>query len=134
MILIAASLTVTVKQFGGRPIECAVGKELAGEVVNNYCWIHSSFTTWNLNGSRNERISRMYNHDPELILMDRGFRPFIGSEKLNRKNVVRYGDGPLPGYGPYPGVQTTREDTVNRHHKYYQWVAGMLLVQVSDFD
>lgn len=120
------------KQFGGRPIECAVGKELAGDVVNNYCWIHSSYTTWKANENQSDLVFKGRNFRPEMIL-NRGFRSLVETKQMEHKKTIKYSPNLPQGYGPYPGVETTREDTVNRHHKYYQWVAGMLLFQVRHF-
>ncbi|KAK3928518.1 Innexin inx2 [Frankliniella fusca] len=45
ILLVGFSLALTCKQYVGEPIECVVHKEpLSKEVMNSYCWIHSTFT------------------------------------------------------------------------------------------
>lgn len=44
MILLAFSLIVTTRQYVGNPIDCIHAKEIPEEVINTYCWIHSTYT------------------------------------------------------------------------------------------
>lgn len=135
LILMAASLTVTVKQFGGRPIECAVGKELAGDVVNNYCWIHSSYTTWNLNETHTLRKIRQVKDDSShrVPILSHNVTPrsYVGKRFTRNMLMARYGPALISDSGPYYGIQPTTEKSVIRYHKYYQWVAAILLCQVG---
>ncbi|XP_055613319.1 innexin shaking-B isoform X4 [Uranotaenia lowii] len=43
MILMAFSLIVTTKQYVGNPIDCVHTKDIPEEVLNTYCWIHSTY-------------------------------------------------------------------------------------------
>ena len=43
IILLAASLLVTSKQYIGDPIDCIV-EEVPQTVMDTYCWIHSTFS------------------------------------------------------------------------------------------
>lgn len=145
LILMVASVIVTVKQFGGHPIECAVDKELAGDVVNNYCWIHSTFSAWKIteNGTdkstaetpapvrTGEELMHLLRHQA-LELID----PEVLRKHLHLKKEVDeagYGRGYFRSDGTYPGVQSTSEETISRYHKYVQWIPGILILQVSDY-
>lgn len=44
IILIAFSLIVTTRQYVGNPIDCIHSKDLPEDVLNTYCWIHSTYT------------------------------------------------------------------------------------------
>lgn len=44
MILMSFSLIVTTRQYVGNPIDCVHTKDLPEDVLNTYCWIHSTFT------------------------------------------------------------------------------------------
>lgn len=44
LILIAFSLIVTTRQYVGNPIDCIHTKDIPEDVLNTYCWIHSTFT------------------------------------------------------------------------------------------
>ena len=48
VILVTASLLVTSKQYIGDPIDCIV-EEIPRDVMDTYCWIHSTFRYY-LNG------------------------------------------------------------------------------------
>ena len=43
-ILIASSVIVTTRQYVGNPIDCIHTKDIPEDVLNTYCWIHSSYT------------------------------------------------------------------------------------------
>uniref|UniRef100_A0A8D8HQH0 Innexin n=1 Tax=Culex pipiens TaxID=7175 RepID=A0A8D8HQH0_CULPI len=43
MILMSFSLIVTTKQYVGNPIDCVHTKDIPEEVLNTYCWIHSTY-------------------------------------------------------------------------------------------
>lgn len=42
--LIAFSLIITTRQYVGSPIDCLQKDEIPENVLNTYCWIHSTFT------------------------------------------------------------------------------------------
>lgn len=44
MILMSFSLIVTTRQYVGNPIDCVHTKDLPEDVLNTYCWIHSTYT------------------------------------------------------------------------------------------
>lgn len=44
MVLIAFSLIVTTRQYVGNPIDCVHTKDIPEDVLNTYCWIHSTYT------------------------------------------------------------------------------------------
>ena len=48
-ILVAFSLLITQKQYFGDPIDCIVDK-VDADIMDTYCWIHSTFTIPNLDG------------------------------------------------------------------------------------
>merc|ERR1712226_1635455 len=44
VILLTASIIVTAKQYVGDPIDCIVGDGVPDNLMDTYCWIHSTFT------------------------------------------------------------------------------------------
>lgn len=42
--ILASSLMVAAKQYVGDPIYCMHSKEVPHDVINTYCWIHSTFS------------------------------------------------------------------------------------------
>ncbi|XP_065332944.1 innexin shaking-B isoform X4 [Cloeon dipterum] len=44
MILLAFSLIVTTRQYVGNPIDCIHTKDIPEDVLNTFCWIHSTYT------------------------------------------------------------------------------------------
>ena len=42
--LLASSLVVTARQYVGNPIDCTHNKDIPEDVLNTYCWIHSTWT------------------------------------------------------------------------------------------
>lgn len=44
VILFAFSLIVTTRQYVGNPIDCVHTKDIPEDVLNTYCWIHSTYT------------------------------------------------------------------------------------------
>ena len=133
---------VTIKQFGGRPIECMVDKELNGEVVNNYCWIHSTFSSWKIFDNFNESDSVETGDDNDdksnsnkfIFMLENDRFKLYNSKQINEDNMnplSRYSDRFWHSHGPYPGVDTITDDSFLRYHKYVQWVAGILVIQVS---
>jgi len=43
-VILAFCLMVAASQFVGDPIKCLHGKDLPHDVINTFCWIHSTFT------------------------------------------------------------------------------------------
>uniref|UniRef100_A0A182X474 Innexin n=1 Tax=Anopheles quadriannulatus TaxID=34691 RepID=A0A182X474_ANOQN len=43
IILMSFSLIVTTRQYVGNPIDCVHTKDIPADVLNTYCWIHSTF-------------------------------------------------------------------------------------------
>ncbi|GBO30786.1 Innexin shaking-B, partial [Araneus ventricosus] len=41
--LLAFFVIVTTKQFVGEPIECDITQEGTEDLINTYCWIHSTY-------------------------------------------------------------------------------------------
>ena len=44
IFLLAFSLIVTTRQYVGNPIDCVHTKDIPEDVLNTYCWIHSTYT------------------------------------------------------------------------------------------
>lgn len=44
LMLMAFSLIVTTRQYVGNPIDCIHTKDIPEDVLNTYCWIHSTYT------------------------------------------------------------------------------------------
>ena len=44
VILVAFSLLVTSRQYIGDPIDCIVDSSIGGDIMDTYCWIHSTYT------------------------------------------------------------------------------------------
>ncbi|XKL67313.1 hypothetical protein PGB90_002804 [Kerria lacca] len=44
LMLTAFSLIVTTRQYVGNPIDCIHTKDIPEDVLNTYCWIHSTYT------------------------------------------------------------------------------------------
>ena len=42
--LLAFSIITTTRQYVGNPIDCIHTKEIPEDVLNTYCWIHSTYT------------------------------------------------------------------------------------------
>ena len=42
--LLAFSLMVTTRQYVGNPIDCVHTNDIPEDVLNTYCWIHSTYT------------------------------------------------------------------------------------------
>uniref|UniRef100_A0A182MFX3 Innexin n=1 Tax=Anopheles culicifacies TaxID=139723 RepID=A0A182MFX3_9DIPT len=43
IILMSFSLIVTTRQYVGNPIDCVHTKDIPEDVLNTYCWIHSTY-------------------------------------------------------------------------------------------
>lgn len=94
LLLLFCSLMVSSRMIFGSPIQCLASGGVDINVLNSYCWIHSTFSVT-------------------------GPRASIGRQ--GRDNVV---------LGVEPYVQD--EDHIVTH-KYYQWVAFVLIFQALCF-
>ena len=52
LILISFSLIVTTRQYVGNPIDCVHTKDIPEDVLNTYCWIHSTYTVTTAMGKK----------------------------------------------------------------------------------
>lgn len=43
MILMSFSLIITTRQYVGNPIDCVHTKDIPEDVLNTFCWIHSTY-------------------------------------------------------------------------------------------
>ncbi|KAK6641078.1 hypothetical protein RUM44_012777 [Polyplax serrata] len=148
---INGTLAVTMKQFGGRPIECVIDKELNAEVVNNFCWVHSTFSSWKLlvndNETQTNSAEEFYGKREPIFMMENDrFKLFrrgqvqkaaatmaasaaSAKDGENGKEMAKYSHGIWHSAGAYPGVETVTTDSFLRYHKYVQWVGGILIIQ-----
>ncbi|XP_068912043.1 innexin shaking-B isoform X3 [Tenebrio molitor] len=44
ILLVTFSIAVTTRQYVGNPIDCVHTRDIPEEVLNTYCWIHSTYT------------------------------------------------------------------------------------------
>ena len=42
--MLGFSIIVTTRQYVGNPIDCVFTKDIPEDVLNTYCWIHSTYT------------------------------------------------------------------------------------------
>lgn len=57
VVLVAFSLLVTSRQYIGDPIDCIVDASIGGDIMDTYCWIHSTYTLPDkLNGQIGKRL------------------------------------------------------------------------------
>jgi len=59
ILLIAFSLLVTSRQYFGDPISCIQTDDIPSSIINQYCWIHSTFT---LPGAFNKSVGKQVPH------------------------------------------------------------------------
>nr|XP_023029032.1 innexin shaking-B-like [Leptinotarsa decemlineata] len=55
LLLVSFSIAVTTRQYVGHPIDCVHIRDIPEDVLNTYCWIHSTFTV--KNGSYEKQTS-----------------------------------------------------------------------------
>lgn len=89
-ILLMSCVVVAARQYVGDPIDCIHGKDLPHNVVDAFCWLHSTFSI------RSAFLKR------------------VGAD-ISHPGI----DNSLGGHRP------------NKQHRYYQWVAFCLFMQVS---
>ncbi|XP_018334700.1 innexin shaking-B-like isoform X2 [Agrilus planipennis] len=44
ILLVTFSVAITTRQYVGNPIDCVHTRDIPEEVLNTYCWIHSTYT------------------------------------------------------------------------------------------
>lgn len=44
LVLLTFCIVVTTKQYVGDPIDCIHGKDIPSQIINTYCWIHTTYT------------------------------------------------------------------------------------------
>lgn len=60
LILIAFSLIITTRQYVGNPIDCIHTKDLPEDVLNTFCWIHSTYTVIQDNNNKKTETYQGY--------------------------------------------------------------------------
>lgn len=114
MILMSFSLIVTTRQYVGNPIDCVHTKDIPEDVLNTYCWIHSTYALKSL------------------------FRKKIGSEVPypGKMIFIKFGSGngilETTIWLFFTGVGNSEGKFLDRKvYKYYQWVCFCLFFQVG---
>lgn len=138
-MLIAFSLIVTTRQYVGNPIDCVHTKDIPEDVLNTYCWIHSTvsfkiivpvadFDYLKLliilykNNYASEKFSEIFCNILLCINMF-SYRQYALKSMFLKK---------LGREVPYPGVGNSEGKTEDRKtYKYYQWVCFCLFFQVK---
>ncbi|KAJ8921850.1 hypothetical protein NQ315_008482 [Exocentrus adspersus] len=49
ILLVTFSIAVTTRQYVGNPIDCVHTRDIPEDVLNTYCWIHSTYTVLDAN-------------------------------------------------------------------------------------
>ncbi|KAF2881964.1 hypothetical protein ILUMI_24212 [Ignelater luminosus] len=44
ILLVTFSIAITTRQYVGNPIDCVHSRDIPEDVLNTYCWIHSTYT------------------------------------------------------------------------------------------
>ncbi|PRD29257.1 UNVERIFIED_CONTAM: shakB [Trichonephila clavipes] len=44
LVLLSFCIVVTTKQYVGDPIDCIHGPDIPSNIINTYCWIHTTYT------------------------------------------------------------------------------------------
>ncbi|CAG0903738.1 unnamed protein product, partial [Cyprideis torosa] len=116
MILLAFSLIVTTRQYVGNPIDCIYthNSKLTDDVVNTYCWIHSTYTV------------KSQHNDP---VPSKSLYPGIGPLKnFQTPGTHYYKPMPEKVYDPPWDTQDESQDEY-KFVMYYQWVCFVLFFQ-----
>ena len=79
VLLIAFSLIVTARQYVGSPIDCLQTDEIPANVLNTYCWIHSTFT-----------IPTAFNKKVGIEVPHPGIENTRGLSSVNKKHYAYY--------------------------------------------
>lgn len=107
MMLVAFSLIVTTRQYVGNPIDCIHTKDIPEDVLNTFCWIHSTYT-----------INEAFNKSLHKVGVDIPYPGVMNSKGYKRKDERRTDDDAK-------GVKEQKT------YGYYQWVCFCLFFQVS---
>ena len=107
--LLAFSLIVTTRQYVGNPIDCVHTKDIPEDVLNTYCWIHSTYTIPSAFWKRIGNLSKMNLHIMIILMMI-----IIGIDVA------------------HPGIDKTIDPEERRYVRYYQWVCFCLFFQVKN--
>jgi len=110
-ILIGSSLVGVAKQYFGDPINCQTASGVSSKVLDDYCWIHSTF---HLRTEFQGTVGCLV--DPELMLSKRSFA--TGSDFYDRMTISSTSQT----------FSTATPDT-----SFYQWVPFLLILQASLF-
>ena len=105
--LLAFSLIVTTRQYVGNPIDCVHTKDIPEDVLNTYCWIHSTYT---IPSAFWKRIGNLSNKTIMIKMMI-----IIGIDVA------------------HPGIDKTIDPEERRYVRYYQWVCFCLFFQVKKY-
>lgn len=100
--LLCCTLLLAAREYVGTPIACLHGKDLTDDVLNTYCWTHSTFS----------------------------FTPAFRSNvphSFEGMGTAYWYRGYVPAH-PFHNGKIIGEDV--RTHKYYQWVSFCLFFQV----
>ena len=110
-ILVGSSLVGVAKQYFGDPINCQTSSGVSSAVLDDYCWIHSTF---HVRSEYQGLVGCLV--DPELVV-----------ERQTRQGQV-YTE---PGYFLHHNNLASKgtPDT-----SFYQWVPFILILQVSNND
>ncbi|GLH11492.1 Innexin [Gryllus bimaculatus] len=108
VVLFVGCLLCTANSLIGNPIECIHSDERMQKVLNQYCWISSTFTLPAAQGQVGVHMAHAG----------------VGAYAYNGR------------YAPHPGVRAPHVSGATgeeRYHAYYQWVPFVLFFQVGDF-
>lgn len=79
MILMSFSLIITTRQYVGNPIDCVHTKDIPEDVLNTYCWIHSTYA-----------IKSYFHKRPGIAVPYPGIGNSEGGELLEKKHYKYY--------------------------------------------
>ena len=108
LFLLLFSLIVSTRQYVGNPIDCMRNREIPEEVINQYCWIHSTYTIPEAYEHHHRPVPHPGVDSSHLIYEHRHHRPVYHRTNSNKKESRRYA-------------------------RYYQWVYLCLFFQVRNF-
>jgi len=112
-ILIGSSLIGVAKQYFGDPINCQTASGVNSKVLDDYCWIHSTFHI------RNEYQGNVgCIVDPELVLAQQSYSGMS----------LYYDAAPRLPPSPSSPLTSSTPDT-----SFYQWVPFVLVLQAALF-
>lgn len=80
IILVAFSLLVTSRQYIGDPIDCIVDASIGGDIMDTYCWIHSTYTL-------PDKLDGKIGKESGFLFFSRFLACFLQTEHLQRYPV-----------------------------------------------